>query len=179
MTGNVFEKKPQNAKFEFFSNGQISAGNGNFWPICNIRPENTYFFGQKNLGVNSSLFRTCITFQLKIAVKNKPKIIIFCWNLAIFAYFWDILGNFAKMRIFRDRQKFLSSKFFWWKIYVLTNKFCIIGQNRPSWPLKSGRFLTKTIFFKKWPFFGMKFRGSAEISDKKKCQKFLLQKIFS
>ena len=74
----IFEKTLQNDKNENFSKGQISARNRNFWPIFGFRPEDIYFSGQKILGVNSSLFRTFITFQLKIAVKNKPKITFFC-----------------------------------------------------------------------------------------------------
>ena len=42
-------------------------------------------------------------------------------KLGIFCSFF--VTFFAKMRLFRNRQKFLDSKFFWWKIYILTNVF--------------------------------------------------------
>ena len=62
-----------------------------------------------------------------------------------------IFGDiFAKMGIFRDRQKFLDSKFFGEKYISLQMFFRIFGRNRPGPPLFSGRiFLRKTRIFKK------------------------------
>jgi len=59
----IFEKTPQNVKIENFSNSQISAGNGNFWPIFGFRPENTYFFSRKKFRTKRNKFLLSVHFQ--------------------------------------------------------------------------------------------------------------------
>ena len=51
------EKNFQNAIFLNFADGQLSAGNRNFQPIIDLRPENTYFLGRKKFWTKRREFR--------------------------------------------------------------------------------------------------------------------------
>ena len=71
----------------------------------NLRQNSPYHFAvESNIGFWNM---RCSKTNGKSSDKKKSQ------NLRFFAHFF---GYFAKMRIFRDTQKFLSSKCFWWKM---------------------------------------------------------------
>ena len=136
-----------------------------FLPKKNLRQNAKYHFAVE------AIFRFWNMMFSKTAVNPLRK--KESQNLGFFTHF---LGIFCQNANFSGYTEISELKIF------LVKDICSYKSILYYWPksaLESGRFLTKTIFFQKWPFFGMKFRGLAEISDKKKCQKFLLQKIFS
>ena len=150
MTGNVFEKKPQNAKFEFFSNGQISAGNRNFCPIFGFRPEKYIFLRPKKNSDKTPEISALRLLPKSKLLKKIPKMP----NL-----------NFFQMTKFRPEIE-ISRRFF---DFRPENTYCFGRKKfrtkrpnfRPSGYFQSQNFWKKApkcqnYKFFKWPNFGRK-----------------------
>ena len=97
-------------------------------------------------------------------------------NLRFFAIFLDIL---PKCEFFGIDKNFWAQNFLVKDIYS-HKLFLYYWPKSAIMTLKIRPIFDKIVFFLNHLFLGIKFRGLAKISDKKKkCQKFLFQKIFS